>query len=342
MTDKATAQNIASANPVSKKEMKHIEDKSPDKRASTARGTGYFRPRERQDLSGHVCFDNELYEFYRTSELRANRIELAHRNGQITYKPYRNPVRAEKTPRIDYKGFDFRPPPVPDYMKPVERWNYEDDKTAIMSNKLFSTLNRLPRATNNSMSTQPSQQEVTPLPTDAYNKPEEIHVPTAREVPRSARPATVSGRVDIKEVESELLNTSLSEFKAKVDKDPLLMAKWRAEKAAKYVSSKKNAEDAPSPGVLQHEQNFLSGGFSSARRTYQQQPLPGRAKAKGTMLRNALKGNEKEDPVVVIKNLNFLREKLKETEQEIERQELRLSLMNKTKNYERPVTRPAL
>jgi hypothetical protein len=58
--------------------------KSPMIRPGTTIGTtGNYFQKEKQDLSGHVCFDNELYEFYRTSELRANRIQLARMNGTL-------------------------------------------------------------------------------------------------------------------------------------------------------------------------------------------------------------------------------------------------------------------
>ena len=86
--------------------------------------------KNKQDLSGHVCFDNQQAKFYQHSEERANRINCARKNGTLKHKPSRNPLRAEATPRVDYKGFDYTPPPAA--VVEVDRWVYPESDWGLM------------------------------------------------------------------------------------------------------------------------------------------------------------------------------------------------------------------
>jgi hypothetical protein len=282
----------------------------------------YFQNKIKQDFSGHVSFDNELYEFYRTSELRANKIMRGHQNGTLIMQPTRNPLRAEKTPRKDFYGFNFNPPPIPDNLKKIERWNYEDDNTLKKSNSIPTKIPENKevvdyRGGNDSVELSP--QVTQPLPS----------------VRSIITPIRAKVNVNLQELESSMLNSSISQFKEKVKKDPLLLSKWRAEQAAKYVS--KNPLE-PSMRTEEDRQVFLPTGFSSARRSYSKLPKGELVdKSKKPRVMPAVKPYE--DSTTVLQNLNFLRSKLLETEHEIERQELKLALLNRTKHYEKPLTR---
>jgi hypothetical protein len=60
----------------------------------------------------------------------SSRIERQREYGQLKQKPTRNPLRAEKTPRINYNGFDYFPPPA----KPMEeKWVYPESDWGLMA-----------------------------------------------------------------------------------------------------------------------------------------------------------------------------------------------------------------
>jgi hypothetical protein len=147
----------------------------------------------------------------------------------------------------------------------------------------------------------------------------------------TARPSTVAGAVNVAELGNELLQSSISEYKKKVRKDPLLLAKWRAENAAKYIDNHDNGLDNPVP---EDRKVFLSGGMSSARRTYHKAVIKKPTKATQPLAPSS----GPIDRPTILQNLNLLRSKLLETEHEIERQELKLALLSTTKHYQRPLS----
>lgn len=81
--------------------------------------------------SAHICFDNAMSGAFIMSEKRINRIKRQHECGLIERKPERNPLRAEATPRQDWKiGYDSSIP----YKEPEpSKWNYPDTDWGIMS-----------------------------------------------------------------------------------------------------------------------------------------------------------------------------------------------------------------
>lgn len=190
--------------------------------------------RERQDLSGHVCFDNMLSSFYTTSELRANSIVRAHATGAIRFKPSRNPVRAEATPRREVRCFDFSIPPTPEHLKPKELWKYGDEKTAILSNKLYRDLNRI-EAKKLPVSVQPPLVRSDDISACAADGSGET-VRTGRLSDMTTRSSARSAQgFSSEEAQQRLLDTHISEFKHRVGRDPAMLARWRVEKAAKFI-----------------------------------------------------------------------------------------------------------
>jgi hypothetical protein len=71
--------------------------------------------------------------FYKMVQNRAERIEAARNHGALEYKPSRNPMRAEKTPRPkDYRCFDFSIPTGRKDLKEWERWEYPEIDMGLM------------------------------------------------------------------------------------------------------------------------------------------------------------------------------------------------------------------
>lgn len=273
--------------------------------------------KERQDLSGHVCFDNELYEFYRTSELRANRIERARMDGTLKIQPSRNPLRAEKTPRKE-----FHLPPSSTLLNAKNSDNLsivDEEKHRSLSNHDINaqSLSEFPNTRKESEISEHPEQGIPPL------KADEASLPNRRTlgVPR----------VDVKKIEYDMLNTTISDFRKRVGEDPLLLAKWRAEKAAEYIS--KHGVAVPEPRI-DDRKSFSHYGRSSTKRPMEKMQIKGRTTetTTGSLPGNVSKGD-------VLRSINYLRQKLVDTEREIERQELRLALHTRTKHYELPVGR---
>lgn len=57
-----------------------------------------------QDLSGHVTFNTQMAKFYEENQHKIKTINCRRKEGLLKNKPTRNPLRAEATPRVDYKG----------------------------------------------------------------------------------------------------------------------------------------------------------------------------------------------------------------------------------------------
>ena len=290
------------------------------------------RHREKQDLSGHVCFDNELYEFYRTSELRANRIERARLNGTLNIQPSRNPLRAEKTPRRDYTGFSLKPTALP--LNPQQNNGMiNDDKSIQIQQTSTQNNDRIPLGSSAAQEVSEGHDDSEQTKSQVNTKSKEEIVGSALSAPRWHDQAEKKGTIDVAKIEKDLLKTSLSEFRRKVGKDPLLLARWRAEKAAEYISEHGVAVPKPRDNG---RKPFASSGFSSSNRLSEKHSAKNHAgvKLQTTPLKSITIKDDKDD---ALKNINQLRQKLVDTEREIERQELKLALLNNTKHYELPI-----
>jgi len=64
---------------------------------------------------------------------RHERIEAKRAHGVLEFKPYRNPLAAQKTPRKDYlHNFDFSVPEGPKDLKNWDRWQYPNSDFGLM------------------------------------------------------------------------------------------------------------------------------------------------------------------------------------------------------------------
>ncbi|RYH05368.1 hypothetical protein EON65_44895 [archaeon] len=58
------------------------------------------------------------------------RLARLQQTGQMVYKPSRNPLNAERSPRGEFKGFSFDPPPA---TPEKDRWNYPESDWGLMA-----------------------------------------------------------------------------------------------------------------------------------------------------------------------------------------------------------------
>lgn len=89
-----------------------------------------YKP-EKQNPSGHIFFDNAMSGALKLSEKRINRITRQHETGTMKFKLERNPIRAEATPRQEWKiGYDSS---IPCKEREPDKWNYPESDWGLMS-----------------------------------------------------------------------------------------------------------------------------------------------------------------------------------------------------------------
>jgi hypothetical protein len=107
------------------------------------------------DLSGHVTMTSSQQGLFNEVNKRSHLIEYKRNAGTLIQRPYRNPVRAEKTPRKDWEqNFDFSIPKPPEEK---ERWILPDTDWGLMSKlnsqkKVYDHLKDLDRQYNEELS----------------------------------------------------------------------------------------------------------------------------------------------------------------------------------------------
>lgn len=83
-----------------------------------------------QDWSGHVSLNTQQCNFILECGKKQNKVERLREYGMLKHQPSRNPLRAEKTPRKNFYGFDYTPPVA----KPAEeKWHYPDSDWGLMA-----------------------------------------------------------------------------------------------------------------------------------------------------------------------------------------------------------------
>eukprot|EP01036_Dinobryon_divergens_P024848 gene24848-33335_t len=84
----------------------------------------------KQNLSGHITIDVQQSRFIQETNRKIQNIERKREFGTLIHRPTRNPLNAEVTPRVSFKGFQFKPPtpePVP------QKWVYPEGDWGLMS-----------------------------------------------------------------------------------------------------------------------------------------------------------------------------------------------------------------
>eukprot|EP01039_Chlorochromonas_danica_P008976 gene8976-9908_t len=84
----------------------------------------------KQNMSGHITMNAQQAMFFQELNTKAHRIARMRATGVLSTKPSRNPLQAERSPRGEFKGFSFDPPPAE---APVERWKYPENDWGLMA-----------------------------------------------------------------------------------------------------------------------------------------------------------------------------------------------------------------
>ncbi|KAJ1421684.1 hypothetical protein B484DRAFT_481116, partial [Ochromonadaceae sp. CCMP2298] len=109
---------------------KAIAQQQHSKRPATQKYKMLHRDEPKQNLSGHVTFNVPQAHFYREVHNRTKKLELRRRLGLVSNERVRNPMMAERSPRNDFSGFVYKPPPA---QPKAERWEYPENDWGLMA-----------------------------------------------------------------------------------------------------------------------------------------------------------------------------------------------------------------
>lgn len=328
-----------------------------------------------QDLTGHVTMTSEQSRAYMHSLERTSLINGKIKSGTITYKKTRNPLRAEPTPRVDYKGFNYNPPPAP---KEKERWVYPDTDWGLMlkfsSQKvIYQELEETAKRCDDRI--REFRSKKTDGSANTARNPD-----TQRGTARDPSGRVASARLDSQDMalsssarnfldnsgsfeavrnkesaraaraEEEHAAKNLKALKILRSKNhPEIIEKYRADRAAEFIRHQKHAFDAPTHRDLPDIDFRPGGGIVNMdrvrdERAVRQEELKSMKRGKiggsgaSVMSMATLKSKDKEAPVDtgrMKEQLTSLLDQLNQTEEELGRQELKIALNHKTYNYER-------
>lgn len=231
-----------------------------------------------QDLTGHVTMTAEQSRAYMHGLERTAILNGKIKSGTITYKKTRNPLRAEPTPRVDYKGFNYNPPPAP---KVEERWIYPEQDWGLMlkfssQKQIYQELEETAKRCDDRIAEFRNRQQepATGRQTAAGSMTQRESARTPKldspkestEVTESARKfldsvsgfETVPAKSSARQTEDATKNIkALKILRAK--NHPEIIEKYRAERAADFIRHQKHAFDAPTHRDLP-ESGFKPGG----------------------------------------------------------------------------------
>jgi hypothetical protein len=126
----------------------------------------------------------------------------------------------------------------------------------------------------------------------------------------------------------ELFNFKVSQIKSNIGTEhPEILDKWRAKRASNFINTQKHPELPPTGRDLT-SRPFKGGGSTECG-------VSERYVKKGSKGNKKSSNYQNQSPSQMTESLNTLMEELKKTDSEIERQQLKLSLKNKTKGYEK-------
>eukprot|EP01038_Epipyxis_sp_PR26KG_P007979 gene7979-10820_t len=316
----------------------------------------------KQNLSGHVTFDAFESKMHQEFNEKAMKVEALRSQGLLQYKPTRNPIRAEKTPRIDYTGFNFKPPtarPEP------EKWNYPESDWGLMSKfnsqKHFYTeierkekefadqaiLNKLKREENQKeLEAATIQQQIKLKQMNNNNNSEVLNETsrstrtgedTSRSVYSTQRSGFETNRSDHKLYKTDFHDYKISSIKEVGETHPEIIAKWRAQRAADFIATLKDPVAPPSSKPFDSSQPFvvpLAKAKTVNNNTQKElKSSKNQSKSKKISTQNDEKSHSI-NPIESQMQLSVLMNELKKTEEDLERQKLKIKLHNRTKSYQ--------
>lgn len=320
------------------------------------------KTRPTQDPSGHVCFDAAQSAFFQKVQNRAERIEAARTHGVLVYPPQRNPLRAEKTPRKkDHKCFNFSIPEGPKDLKAWDRWEYPTLDFGLMGkfrsqkhiydnymakhsdyqNKKADFIEQENAGRGlGSRGEGPGQGGAQGVALrrdqggDGSNKRSAAYEAFENDAKNRLPPKLALPAPQDAVPEHDPGATKISQFRMVGPINPEALAKWRAKRAADFVTKQKHPLDPPTARELAERPFVVATVKTNPSLQPEELPEPGAGKV--TKIRapvNKYAAAPEVDTARMQQSLGSLMAALARTEDEISRTELKLALKNKQKSF---------
>ena len=304
-----------------------------------------------QDASGHVSYDSAQTQFHRMVQRRAERIEVARQYGLLEHKPSRNPLRAEKTPRgKEYKCFNFSIPEGPADLKAWDRWDYPTIDFGLMGkfrsqkhvyenymgkhsdyqSKMADFRSKGPASPDKEQAPAGLWNEATGPRDASYDAFESEHRQQQQQQ-QQQRQLPPKLPLPTQREPEPLGPFKISDFKMVAGINPEAIAKWRAKRAADFVTTQKHPLDPPTARELA-ERPFVVSTVKAGALPSSESPT------KPKVVKLHPPPNKYATPAVVDtarlqQSLGSLMSELRRTQDDISRSELKLALKNKQKSY---------
>ena len=288
------------------------------------------------DRSGHITMTMSEVNFFNALARKAERADFLRNNGLMKQEVGRNPILAQKTPRKE-KTFDNT---VPEAIKLPERWHYPEIDWGLMAkfrsqkliyDKLQSQENEYKEKlheskenreaamefNNETINTSRGGNKISARDTNEEIITENI---TNREL------KTTSRKDDIQYQPNQLYEQKINDFRIVGKNNPEILAKWRAKRAADFVLTQNHPLEPPTSRMLA-DRFFKPAGTA-----------PGEFVTKELKIKTKSKSSKIIEPIDTARlqeKLGNLMSALDQTQSEIEKQELKIALNNKTKSYQR-------
>lgn len=270
------------------------------------------------------CLRDQLKSFSCSTEMRRN-------HGMLNHRPYRNPVMAERTPRIDYSGYDFSIPPA---LPETPKWKYPDVDWGLMEkfpsqkkyyDKLHAGQREYEEKLQNfkEMKEKLARSEEKAEKTTAYgNSPPPTMTVSSPIVELPKFDQSLSSPKQGKNNDSQsrgkpknFYEQPISSFKSLGKDHPEMLASWRAKRAANFLETKKDLTAIPEMNVtVTHGKPFRPCGADGepVRGDRPGSNGGGRSKSTKDIHNNSLS------------NITQLERNLQRTQEEIKQQEMKI------------------
>ena len=289
------------------------------------------------DRSGHITMTMSEVNFYNAIARKAERADFLRNNGLIKQEVGRNPILAQKTPRKD-KTFDNTVPEAP---KLTERWHYPETDWGLMAkfrsqkhiyDKLQSQENEYKeklqesienKINNMKMNNDTIRTSRSNITARDINGSDEITVENII----NREPKLASIKDNIKYQPNQLYEQKISNFRVVGKNNPEILAKWRAKRAADFVLTQNHPLEPPTSRKL-GDKLFKPAGTAPDEFVNKEFKIIKKKSKSSTIM-------EPVDTSRLQEKLGNLMSALDQTQSEIEKQELKIALNNKTKSYQR-------
>jgi hypothetical protein len=279
--------------------------------------------------------DTAMNGFFKENMEKTESIDLRFRHGLLSHKFERNPLKAEKSPRIRNTGFDFS---VPTKVPEPQRWVFPDTDRGLVSKlpsqkvvyeelkakekahlenvkyltaqqaAIFAKQEQQDNKTNNNNDTR-TLQEVASKYDDSrqFDKYDDLYNTGANggNMESSRRSTGTSN------TKSKFYKQPISTFKSLGNSNPEILADWRAHRAADYIATLQAPLEPPPFKDLGPTPFRPPGGLARSQRALEGQYINNNGSSK------------------VLMTADSLEQQLHQTQQAIERQKTKVLNMKK-------------